>query len=267
MAKKRNLPAVQQAPTLEPADLRILESAKKRMENIGWAMEGLNQLGRSIDKQVARLSEGQQKQLKQISYNVLQKVVSSNLKSMDPDKKNPANLNTAYQAMASLSGAIGGAFGFIAFAGDMALTTKLMMRSIMDIARSEGEDLRELDTQLACLQVFALGGKSKHDDNLDTGYYALRMSIRSALRGVANPLAKAIGQIAGRFSVQVTEKFAAQAVPVIGAFGGAAINTAFITHFQNMAEAHFSVRRLERKYGMEAVEAAYHKIGDEPLEE
>ncbi|MDC6353267.1 MULTISPECIES: EcsC family protein [unclassified Robiginitalea] len=254
--------AVVPATQLEAEDLRVLESAKRRMENIGWAMEGLNQLGNKIDKQVSRLSEGQQKQLQQISYTVLQRVVQSNLKTMDPDKAKPASLNTAYQAMASLSGAIGGAFGFVAFAADMALTTKLMMRSIMDIARSEGEDLRELDTQLACLQVFALGGKSKHDDSLDTGYYALRMSIRSALRGVANPLAKAIGQVAGRFSVQVTEKFAAQAVPVIGAVGGAAINTAFMTHFQNMAEAHFAVRRLERKYGMEAVEAAYHAIGD-----
>ncbi len=260
MTENRNLPSIPPTGKLEPEDLRVLELAKMRMENIGWAMQGLNQLGNAIDKQVDRLSENQQKELQQVSYNVLKKVVQSNLRTMDPDKTPRNPMNTAYQAMVSLSGAIGGAFGVIAFAGDLALTTKLMMRSIMDIARREGEDLRELDTQLACLQVFALGGKSRHDDSLDTGYYALRVSLRSAVRGVANPLARVLGQVASRFSVQVTEKFAAQAVPVIGAIGGAAINTAFITHFQNMAEAHFSIRRLERKYGWEVIEAAYQSL-------
>ena len=258
MASSNPKPEVRKSrtPALEPGDMEILLKAKEQMDNIGWAMKGLNSLGNALDKQLARLTEGQQRQLQKISYNV-RKVGESNLKSMDPDKTGTAPNSTAYQAMVTFSGAMGGAFGFMAFAADLALTTKLMMRSIMDIARSHGEDLRELDTQLACLQVFALGGKSKHDDSLDTGYYALRMSLRTAVRGAANPISKVIAQVAGRFSVQVSEKFAAQAVPVLGAVGGAAINTAFITHFQRMAEAHFSIRKLERKYGCELVEKAY----------
>jgi hypothetical protein len=31
-------------------------------------------------------------------------------------------------------------------------------------------------------------------------------------------------------------------------------------HFQNVAEGHFTVRRLERTYGCEVVEAAYRAI-------
>ena len=265
MASSKSKPVVRksQTPALEPGDMEILQKAKAQMDNIGWAMKGLNSLGNALDKQLARLTEGQQRQLQKISYNVLRKVGESNLKSMDPDKLGSAPNSTAYQAMATFSGAMGGAFGVLAFAADLALTTKLMMRSIMDIARSHGEDLRELDTQLACLQVFALGGKSKHDDSLDTGYYALRMSLRTAVRGAANPISKVIAQVAARFSVQVSEKFAAQAVPVLGAVGGAAINTAFITHFQRMAEAHFAIRRLERKYGYELVENAYLALGEE----
>ena len=119
-----------------------------------------------------------------------------------------------------------------AFAVDLGITTKLMMRSIMDIARSEGEDLMELDTQLACLQVFALGGKGKHDDSLETGYYASRVAMGSALKGgtkalgglvagSSNPILAAVAVIASRFSVQVSEKFVAQAVPILGAAGGA----------------------------------------------
>jgi hypothetical protein len=47
---------------------------------------------------------------------------------------------------------------------------------------------------------------------------------------------------------------------VIGALGGAAVNYAFIDHFQSVARGHFTVRRLERKYGKEVVFAAYERI-------
>ena len=260
---KKNVPALVPAPTLAPTDLQQLKEARRQMEQIGWAMEGLNKLGNIIDERVARLPARQQEQLKNISYNVLRKVVQVNLRTMDPEKEDRQPSRATFQALVTLSGAIGGAFGLAAFTADLALTTKLMMRSIMDIARAEGEDLRELDTQLACLQVFALGGKSKHDDSLDTGYYATRVSLQSAVKGVANPLSRILSQVAGRFSAQVSEKFAAQAIPVIGAAGGAAINMAFITHFQNMAQAHFSIRRLERKYGRELVERTYRELGKE----
>ena len=46
----------------------------------------------------------------------------------------------------------------------------------------------------------------------------------------------------------------------IGALGGAAVNYAFIDHFQEVARAHFVVRRLERRYGKSAVRAAYERF-------
>ena len=55
-----------------------------------------------------------------------------------------------------------------------------------------------------------------------------------------------VAQLASRFGVAVTEKAAAQAVPIVGAVGGAAINAAFADHFQNVARGHFIIRRLER---------------------
>ena len=46
----------------------------------------------------------------------------------------------------------------------------------------------------------------------------------------------------------------------LGALGGAAVNYAFIDHFQEVARAHFVVRRLERRYGKSAVRAAYERF-------
>jgi hypothetical protein len=49
--------------------------------------------------------------------------------------------------------------------------------------------------------------------------------------------------------VVVSQKLAADVIPVVGALGGAAVNAAFIDHFQMLARGHFTVRRLERIYG------------------
>jgi hypothetical protein len=55
----------------------------------------------------------------------------------------------------------------------------------------------------------------------------------------------------------VPQKAAAQAVPVIGAAGGAAVNVLFINHFQDMARGHFIVRRLGRTYSADMVRREY----------
>ena len=41
---------------------------------------------------------------------------------------------------------------------ELPISTVIMLRSMGDIARAEGEDLRDPETALSCLQVFALGG-------------------------------------------------------------------------------------------------------------
>jgi hypothetical protein len=151
-----------------------------------------------------------------------------------------------------------------------------MLRSIGDIARSEGEDLADPESALACLQVFALGTRDGEANSTESGYFAARgllaKSVAEAARFIAERgvvaegapvLVRFIAQIASRFGVMVTQKLAAQAVPVIGALGGAAVNYAFIDHFQEVARAHFVVRRLERRYGKDAIRAAYERFSSE----
>jgi hypothetical protein len=76
----------------------------------------------------------------------------------------------------------------------------------------------------------------------------------------APALVRLITLIAEHYSINVTEKAAAQLVPLIGAIGGAAINAIFIDHFQSVARGHFAVRRLERKYGEAPVRERYQEI-------
>jgi hypothetical protein len=151
-----------------------------------------------------------------------------------------------------------------------------MLRSIADIARSEGEDLSSFGTRLACVTVFALGGRSKTDDAAETAYYAVRAALTRALseaaefiaqRGIAEEgtpiVIRLMANLASRFGVIVTDKLAAEMVPILGAFGGASINLIFINHFQTAARGHFIVRRLERKYGEAFVKREYEKAVEE----
>jgi len=58
----------------------------------------------------------------------------------------------------------------------------------------------------------------------------------------------------------VSQKAAAQMIPILGAAGGATINALFIDHYQQMAMGHFIVRRLEKIHGAEPVRLAYEKL-------
>ena len=181
-----------------------------------------------------------------------------------------------HKGLAALSGALGGTFGLASLPVELPISTTLILRAVADIARNEGENLTNPETALACLEVFALGGRTETDDFSDSTYFAVRgalaKTVTEATRYIAErglleeggPIAvRLAAQIASRFGVVVSQKAAAQAVPIIGALGGAVVNTAFMAHFQSIARAHFYVRRLERQYGKPAVQSAYEQIRTE----
>ncbi len=177
--------------------------------------------------------------------------------------------------LAVASGAIGGALGLVSLPVELPVSTTLVLRSIAEIAREEGEDLSNPETALACLQVFALGSRTEADDLASSGYFAVRTALARSVSEAAKmaggmtiadsapSLVRFLAQIAARFGIVVSQKVAATAVPIIGALGGAAVNAAFMQHFRTVARAHFTVRRLERTYGKAAVRAAYEAIRTE----
>jgi hypothetical protein len=150
-----------------------------------------------------------------------------------------------HKALAATSGAVGGSFGLAALPIELPISTIIMLRSNGDVARSEGEDLTDPETALNCFQVFALGGLKGGADATNSGYFAVRGLLAKSVaeaarfivdRGVlaegAPVLVRLIAQVASRFGVVVTQKLAAQAVPFIGAVGGAAVNYASSTTFK-----------------------------------
>ncbi|GEP06241.1 EcsC family protein [Methylobacterium oxalidis] len=284
------LPAGTEPRALSDEDLAALRRAVRALERPGLAARlsaaagaPLDIIGRSlpapVTDAVARSTESAMRGALRVALATLpKKAVTSEGREVAPAALPREGLmarllgssETTHKALAAVSGAVGGAFGLATLAVELPLSTTLMLRSIAEIAREEGEDVETPEGALACVQVFALGGRGGETGLAESGYFAVRAALAKTLseaaryagsRALVDETAPALirfsAQIAARFGVVVSQKVAAQAVPVLGAVGGAAVNTAFMDHFQSTARAHFTIRRLERTYDKATVRAAY----------
>lgn len=266
-------------------DWADLQRAVALLESPTLTAKMANLIGSPLEFAVKKLPNVVSRRIHGAVEAALFKSAQAALWSMDNTPGKTASTRW-HKLAAATSGAVGGAFGFTSLFIELPVSTTIMMRSVADVARSEGFDLRELSTRHACLEVFALGGNSGKDDASETGYYVTRGFTAEVMRHLSAELAgrvasgggvmigltpkeagkwlaKIVEKVAARFGVVVTEKFAAQAVPIIGAVTGATLNTMFTDYYQDMARGHFIVRRLERTYGYETVRAAYSVLADQ----
>jgi len=263
-------------------DWADLQRAVALLESPTLTAKMANLIGSPLEFAVKRLPDSVSRRIYGAVEAALFKSAQAALWTMDNTPGKAASTRW-HKLAAATSGAVGGAFGFTTLFIELPVSTTIMMRSVADVARSEGFDLRQMSTRHACLEVFALGGNSGKDDASETGYYITRgftaevmrhLTAELAGRAVGGSpvmigltpkeagkwLAKIVEKVAARFGVVVTEKFAAQAVPIVGAVAGATLNTMFTDYYQDMARGHFIVRRLERQYGYETVRAAYSAL-------
>ncbi len=250
-------------------DLEALQAAVELLENASLAARLTNIIGKPIELIGLALPEGASNIIAAATTKGLNAALKVALRTMENRPEAASRL--LHKALATASGAVGGSLGLMSAPLELPISTIIMLRSIADIARSEGENLADPDAALSCVQVFALGART--GNAAESGYFVARGMLAKSIteaarfiteRGIveegAPVLVRFIAQVASRFGVVVTQKLAVQALPVVGAFGGAAVNYAFIDHFQGAARGHFAIRRLERAYGKEVVRAQYERI-------
>lgn len=258
--------------TLSADDLQALARAKQQLEQPGLAARIGHFVGAPIERGLKALPGPISGIVASATEKAVSKALQIAVTSLGSSTGGAAREGW-HKLAAGAAGAAGGAFGFAALAAELPVSTAIMLRSIAAIARSEGEDLADPAVRLACVQVLALGGPGKADDASEAGYFTSRAALAQAVQAAARHLAQRkaadssapvmvafAAQVAARFSIPVSEKVMAQAVPVVGAVGGAALNTLFIDHFQTIAHGHFTVRRLERSHGEAAVREAYERL-------
>lgn len=262
---------------LPPDDLADLRRARKLLSSPGAAVRFANLVGTPIEEGLKRLPASATRIIQRATQGALQHALRIALVSLDSqDRALPDN--RFHKMLAGASGAIGGAIGFAALPVELPVSTTLILRSIAQIATSEGHDVGSLETRLSCLEVFAFSGDHRSDNASETSYWAVRAALAKVVseavgtlagRGAAAESAPAairlLTTLASRFGVIVSEQVAAKAVPILGAAAGAAINVVFMDHFQKMAQGHFIVRRLERQHGTQTIQRAYDSLSSTHL--
>ena len=257
--------------TMIPEHHRALKEAVACLEFPNFAARLAAYAGRPIEAAIRFMPKAVDRQINGAVQTAILKCLELAVTSLN-NSGGVATGKFAAKLISGVSGGIGGFFGISALPVELPFTTIVMLRSIADIAQGEGEDLNDIETQLACLEVFALGAREPND-RVDVDYYTVRVVLtklsndmaslvleRGAVNASSPVVAKLVGEIATRFSLVVTDMATASLLPVVGAMGGATVNVIFMDHFQRIAHAHFLIRRLERHYGNETIRSLYHDI-------
>jgi len=258
--------------TLSEHDRDALAAARDLLEHPGLPARLAGLIGMPVDKAMGLLPERWSEAIGLATHKSLDTALQVALTTLDDAPRGRSREGWHKLAVAA-TGAGGGALGLVGLPVELPVSTTIMLRSIADIARSEGEALGSPDARMACLEVFALGGRTSADDASESSYFLVRAALARSIseaatyvtqRGVAEKgapaLVRLIAQLASRFGTTVSQKVAAQAVPIVGAAGGVAINLLFMDHFQDMARGHFTVRRLERAYSPAFIKEAYEQL-------
>jgi hypothetical protein len=266
-----NRSAMNNSSLLTDTDLRALAEARALLERPSLAARLSSFIGSPLEKGMARLPASWRGKVGALAHDALMKAMDTAARTLQPAPREASP--RLHKLLGSVSGAGGGAFGVAGLTVEIPLSTVLIMRAILDIARGEGEDISDARVRLAALEVFALGGNASSDDAAESGYYAVRAALAGtvseaarhfAQKGLSSEgapaLARLITMVAARYKVQLTQKAAGMLVPGIGAAAGATINLMFMDHFQDVSRGHFTVRRLERHYGRDAVHAAWRRL-------
>ena len=153
---------------LEPDDLQSLEDTVDILESSSSAIELTNLIGKPIEHAVNTLPASVSRRIDDTTRSALQSSLRVAVSTMNNERFMRPSY-TVHKVLTTLSGAVGGAFGLPALAIELPVSTTIMLRSIADIARGEGENIRLAKTQLACIEVFALGGSSLGCGSFRTG--------------------------------------------------------------------------------------------------
>jgi hypothetical protein len=265
-------PTLRIVPTLSPLDLADLRLAAANLEGNSFAVTLANKIGMPIEALMRFLPAGAQGSIGAAVDKALEQCLRVALAFNHGPGGSPRS-RRGHTLATAFTGAVGGFFGLPGLVIELPVTTTVMLHAIAGIAASQGEDLSQPESELACLEVLALGPEGRRGDAVESAYYATRAALAQVTRDAAAYVAQKgltkegapailsfLSKIAGRFGLEVSEKVAAQLIPVAGAVGGLALNVLFTNHFQRLAYGHFTVRRLERKYGAELIRREYELV-------
>lgn len=224
--------------------------AARQLAGRGLLMRGVEAVG--------RLTEGAATTVLGLSPLSLEKVMESAFRQLYDLSARGDGISVvrdapliANRAAAVMSGATGGWFGLAGIVPDLVASTTVIFNSIQKVARKHGFDTTDPRVRLECLAVFQYGGPGQEGDAAAQSFLANRLLTNG------QTVSTLITRFAGQFATRLTTKLGAQAVPVLGAATGAAINYAFLDYYERVADIHFRLLRLAENHPGKDIDAAY----------
>jgi hypothetical protein len=236
-------------PMIAPPDprLEIMRLAGRYAKANGPVMGLVTRLGGKIEAQLDQLPPGFRQKVEQVTSEALKQ----SLKLAGHGRNAPDFGPRAAPALAALAGAVGGAGGIATALAELPVTVTMILHSILRAAEAEGFDTHLPEVQAEALRVLSSGGPLAEDDGVNTSFLGARLTLSGSA------VHKILASIVPGFATVLSQKLVAQTIPVLGAVTGAALNTAFLTYYREVAHIRFSLLRLSIQHGAEPVRLAF----------
>lgn len=233
-----------------PLQAELDRLAASQLQSRGLLMRGVEAVG--------RLTEGAATTALGLSPIALEKVLESAFTQLYDLSGRTERISVvrdapliANRAAAVISGATGGWFGLAGIVPDLIASTTVIFNAIQKVARQHGFDTTDPQVRLECLSVFQYGEPG------ETGDAAAKSFLANRVLTNGQAVSALISRFASGFASKLTSKLGAQAVPVLGAATGAAINYAFINYYERVAQVHFRLLRLAKDHPTMDIPAEY----------
>lgn len=246
-----------QLPALKGPDLEVeltgLAHAYGRAN--GPLLRLINRLGGRIEAQMRLLPDGVRVEIERAVTAAL--IRAHGIAAVGKYAPNLGRRGAVFAAMAT--GAAGGAAGLAGSLVELPLTITVMLHAIRAEAAAAGYDPDDPAVRLTCLEVFAAGSPLRSDDGVNTAFMSARMAV------AGGGFQRILAVVVPRLTLILGEKLALQAVPVLGAVTGAALNAMFLNYYREVARIRFRLLRLAETHGAEAVLTGFARAQEKPV--
>ena len=172
---------------IDNVDTDALRNAVQLLEHQSFAARLTNMVGKPLGLIGRALPAGASQVIATATTKSLEAALKLALLTIRNEPQESSQL--LHKALAVASGAAGGAFGIASLPLELPVSTIIILRSILNIARSEGENLTDPESTLSCLEVLGLGGRTEADSTTNSDYFFIRgilgKSVTEAARFIA----------------------------------------------------------------------------------
>jgi hypothetical protein len=252
------LPAA--AVALSDQECAVLKTAVIDLEYPGFVARASDFLATPIELGLKVLPDKVRDTVTVVCRAAIEKALDVSLLTMDTSFDAQTTPQTSsdwwHLGAVAVTGSVGGFVGFASLPVELPFSTIIILRSIADIARSEGEDLETAEARLQCVAVFALGGASDKDDGAEVGYFLAREAMATMIaRTTAYYEAQVAVQMADRLAKAAAAGAAKSAAKAALAEAVAAANKLQSTTLVKFIEA------VASRYSVVVSESAIAKAG------